>query len=191
MPKKAPGPAATAEDRDLFLSAVRGARPIKRTPRAEHRSPPPPPVPVQSILDHHQALHESAHGEIPPEQSMEGGDEVSFLRPGLAQGVLRKLRRGHWVVQDEIDLHGLNSGQARQALAGFMHASARKGRRCVRVIHGKGLRSPNREPVLKKKVKAWLAQREEVLAFCQAPANQGGSGALLLLLAARGKPQQD
>lgn len=187
MEKKDSGRKPAAEDRDLFLSAVRDAKPIKRTPRAEPRSLPPPPVPVQSILDHHEALHESAHGELSPEHSIEGGDEVSFLRPGLAQGVLRKLRRGHWVVQDEFDLHGLNSEQARAALTEFMRASAKKGRRCVRIIHGKGLRSPNREPVLKKKVKAWLAQREEVLAFCQAPASQGGSGALLLLLAARGK----
>jgi DNA-nicking Smr family endonuclease len=138
---------------------------------------------VQSILDDHVALHESVHGGLDAEQWLDADDELAFLRPGLPRGVLKRLRRGHWVVQDEIDLHGLTRAEARQALADFLKLSLKRGRRCLRGVHGKGLRSPKREPVLKGKVKAWLAQREEVLAFCQAPPAQGGGGALLVLLA--------
>ena len=186
MARKPHGKTIKPADRELFLAAVRGAKPIKRPQRAEHRAVPPPPVPVQSILDDHVALHESARGALTEDQWMEAGDELSFLRPGLPRGLLKKLRRGHWVVQDEIDLHGLTSAEARQVLTQFLKSSLKRGLRCLRIVHGKGLRSPKRESVLKGKVKAWLAQREEVLAFCQAPATQGGSGALLLLLAAKG-----
>ena len=108
-----------------------------------------------------------------------------FVRDGLGREVLRKLRRGHWIVQDCVDLHGLNREEARPRLAEFLGACVKRGLRCVRVIHGKGLRSPRGEPVLKGKVQRWLAQRDEVLAYCQAPANEGGSGALLVLLSAR------
>jgi DNA-nicking Smr family endonuclease len=96
--------------------------------------------------------------------------------------VLRKLRRGHWIVQAELDLHGLTRTEAHEAVAGFLREALRRARRCVRIVHGKGLGSKNREPVLKGKVRVWLAQRDDVLAFCQAPAAQGGSGAMLVLL---------
>jgi len=150
----------------------------------QRRTAAPPPLPVQSLLDAHVALAESVTGEIPWDQSMETGEEPTWLRHGMGRDVLKKLRRGHWVVQDELDLHGLNREQARQLLAEFLGRCLRRGARCVRVVHGKGLRSPNREPVLKGKVRQWLALREEVLAFCEAPATQGGSGALLVLLKA-------
>jgi len=168
----------------LFREAVRGATPLRVPARARLQTKSPPPVPVQSLLDAHDALAESVSGPISWEQSMDTGEELTFLRPGLGRDVLKKLRRGHWVVQEELDLHGLNSGQARLLLAEFIGRSSKRGSRCVRVVHGKGLRSPNREPVLKGKVRQWLAQREQVLAYCQAPASQGGSGALLVLLKA-------
>lgn len=113
---------------------------------------------------------------------MEAGDELVYLRQGLSSELLKKLRRGHWVAQDELDLHGLNQLQARAALAEFLAECRRRHLRCVCIIHGKGLRSPNREPVLKGKVHQWLARRQEILAYCQAPQNLGGSGALLVLL---------
>ena len=96
----------------------------------------------------------------------------------------RMLRRGHWVIQDEIDLHGLTAPEAHALLAAFLAASLRRGLRCVRVIHGKGLRSKNREPVLRNKVARWLMQRDEVLAYCQARRTEGGSGAVVVLLKA-------
>ncbi len=168
----------------LFREAVRGATPLRVPARAPLQVKSPPPVPVQSLLDAHDALAESVSGPISSEQSMETGEELTFLRNGQGRDVLRKMRRGHWVVQDQLDLHGLNSEQARRLLTEFVGRCSKRGVRCVRVVHGKGLRSPNREPVLKGKVRQWLAQREEVLAYCQAPANQGGSGALLVLLKA-------
>lgn len=166
----------------LFREAVRGATPIRSAPRVLQRGKPPLPVPVQSLLDGHEAVAESLEGPLSQEQSIETGQEPSYLRAGLGRDVLRKLRRGHWVVQDALDLHGLNREEARLSLAQFLGACLKRGLRCVRIVHGKGLRSPGKEPVLKGKVQLWLARREEVLAFCEAPANQGGSGAMLVLL---------
>lgn len=166
----------------LFREAVRGATPIRSAPRVLPRGKPPLPVPVQSLLDGHEAVAESLEGPLSQEQSIETGQEPSYLRAGLGRDVLRKLRRGHWVVQDALDLHGLNREEARLSLAQFLGACLKRGLRCVRIVHGKGLRSPGKEPVLKGKVQLWLARREEVLAFCEAPANQGGSGAMLVLL---------
>ncbi|HKB73620.1 MAG TPA: Smr/MutS family protein [Burkholderiales bacterium] len=168
----------------LFRDAVRGATPLESSAQVEPRTQAPPPVAVQSLLDGHDALVESLAGALSWDQSMETGEEPSYLRSGLARDVLRKLRRGHWVVQDLVDLHGLNRQEARLLLAEFLGGCLKRGLRCVRVVHGKGLRSPGREPVLKGKVQRWLAQRDEVLAFCEAPKNQGGSGALLVLLKA-------
>ena len=99
--------------------------------------------------------------------------------------MLRRLRRGHWVVQDNLDLHGMNRVEAAAQVARFVRAAAARGLRSVRIVHGKGLGSRNREPVLKGKLRAWLTPRDEVLAFCQAPAAEGGAGALLVLLQAR------
>jgi DNA-nicking Smr family endonuclease len=103
---------------------------------------------------------------------------------------LRKLRSGTWVIQNQLDLHGLDRHEARAALVDFLSGCVKRGVRCVRVIHGKGLGSKNREPVLKTKVKHWLTQRDEVLAYCQARPVDGGSGAVVVLLkGAAGKEQ--
>jgi len=96
--------------------------------------------------------------------------------------VLRRLRRGHWVIQEELDLHGLTVNEAHALLSSFLNQCVRRGLRCVRIVHGKGLRSKNREPVLKRKVAGWLIQREEILAYCQARQADGGSGAVVVLL---------
>lgn len=141
-----------------------------------------PPIPLQRLNDERQALVDSLSDHIPWQDAMENGEELLYLRPGMDRQVLRKLRRGHWVVEDELDLHGYTSDEARLQLAAFLNACRQHGLRCVRIIHGKGLRSPNREPVLKVKVKHWLIQRDEVLAFCQARPVDGGSGAALVLL---------
>jgi len=172
------------EEAALFRDAVRDATPLQSPSRTQLEANSPPPIPIQLLLDVHDALAESLSGPLSLDQSVETGEELFFLREGLRRDVLRKLRRGHWVVQDLVDLHGLNREQARLLLAEFLGACLKRGLRCVRVIHGKGLRSPKREPVLKGKVQQWLAQRDEVLAFCQAPPHDGGSGALLVLLRA-------
>jgi DNA-nicking Smr family endonuclease len=167
----------------LFRNAVRDTTPIRPVARIPRKNEPPPPVPVQSLLDGHDAIAESLDA-VTGEHWSETGEESSYLRAGLGHDVLRKLRRGHWAVQDVVDLHGLNRREARASLGEFLGACIRRGLRCVRVVHGKGLRSPGREPILRGKVQLWLLKRDEVLAFCEAPRNQGGSGALLVLLRA-------
>ena len=174
-------PAARVAGSDLFRSAVLDVTPLVHDRRAVYREPPPA-LPVQSMLDAQDALTESIAGAIPWEQSMETGEELVYLRAGLSREILRKLRRGHWTVQDEIDLHGLNRDQARAMLADFLGYCRKRSVRCLRIVHGKGLRSPGREPVLKREVKTWLCRRDEVMAFCQAPPGLGGSGALMVLL---------
>jgi DNA-nicking Smr family endonuclease len=173
----------------LFRDAVRGATPLKRAPRALHKAPAPPPpplplpLPVRTRLDGHAAPAESAFG-LARDAAIESGEEAEFLRDGIGRDVLRKLRRSHWGVQDYVDLHGLNRVEAHAALAEFVDRCARRGFCCVRIVHGKGHGSPRGEPVLKAMVRGWLALRDDVRAFCEAPANQGGSGALLVLLEA-------
>jgi DNA-nicking Smr family endonuclease len=174
--------ALTDADRSLFRDAVRDAKPLPHQGKAVQEKDSPPPYPVQSHLDEHEALRESLAAEWTAEDWLDTGDEPNFLRPGLSRQVLRKLRSGTWVIQDQLDLHGLDRHQARAALADFLAACLKRGTRCVRVVHGKGLGSKNREPVLKTKVKHWLAQRDDVLAYCQARPVDGGSGALLVLL---------
>jgi DNA-nicking Smr family endonuclease len=185
--RKRPTPEVAEDEVALFREAVRDTTPIRPASRIPRVGELPPPLPVQSLLDGHDTIAESLDGDLPSEQSAETGQESSYLRAGLGRDVLRKLRRGHWVVQDVVDLHGLNRQEARLSLAEFLRACLRRGLRCVRVVHGKGLRSPGKEPVLKGKVRVWLLKRDEVLAFCEAPENQGGSGALLVLLKAAGR----
>ncbi len=178
-------PRITEEEAALFRAAVHDAVPLRAGARHHRPTPAPPPVPVQSLLDERAALAESRHGALDDDDAaLEAGDALAYVRAGVSRQVLRRLRRGHWVVQDHLDLHGMNRAQAHEAVAGFLRQAGRRAHRCVRIVHGKGLGSKNREPVLKGKVGAWLARREDVLAFCQTPAAQGGSGAVLVLLRA-------
>ena len=172
------------DDLAVFRAAVADARPLPESGRVHLGAPLPPPRPLQHLADERAALHESLHGPITLQDRLEGGDEPSYLRSGLANSVLRDLRRGRWVIQDEIDLHGLNRDEARQLLATFLAECLHHGRRCVRVIHGKGLGSPQKTSILRQLVRGWLAQRDEVLAYCQARPHDGGEGALLVLLRA-------
>ncbi|MBS1161865.1 MAG: Smr protein/MutS2 C-terminal [Proteobacteria bacterium] len=172
------------DDLAAFRAAVADAQPLPKTDRVQLGGPRPPPRPLQHLADERAALRESLHGPISLQDRLEGGDEPTYLRPGLATGTLRDLRRGRWVVQDEIDLHGLNRDEARHLLAGFMAECLHDGKRCVRVVHGKGLGSPQRISILRQLVRGWLAQRDEVLAYCQARPQEGGEGALIVLLRA-------
>jgi DNA-nicking Smr family endonuclease len=187
--RPAPTPPATPEqdvpapdDRDAFLKAVADAAPLRPLDRVVHPPPEVPPVPVQTLLDEHEALADTLSGDIPYELHLETGEALVFTRDGIGRDVLRKLRRGHWVVQSQLDLHGLRSDEARLALGLFLADCRGAGLRCVRIVHGKGLRSRNREPVLKGKVARWLASRDEVLAYCEARPADGGGGALVVLL---------
>jgi DNA-nicking Smr family endonuclease len=170
------------EDSALFSDLVVDVTPLPRRDKAEIVRPRPRPIPAQRLLDEQAALRDSLSDQIPWDNGTETGEELAFQRNGISSQTLRKLRRGHWVIQDELDLHGLTAAEAKVLMVEFLHHCARNGLRCVRIIHGKGLRSKNREPVLKRKVANWLMQRDEILAFCQARRTEGGSGAVVVLL---------
>lgn len=173
------------DDADLLREALEGVEPLSRPGKVVHQRRKPAPVPAQHIADEAQVLEDSLSDDAALDTGLETGDELVYLRDGLSAQVLRKLRRGHWAVQDHIDLHGLRSDSARKLLVSFLNEALNDGFRCVRVVHGKGHRSRNQEPVLKRKMAGWLQQRDEVLAYCQAPQSDGGSGAVLILLKAR------
>lgn len=191
MPKRPvrpePEAAEPADEAALLREALKDVAPIPDPGKASLRKSPPAPVPMQRMRDDERVLADSLSDNVPLEAGLETGEELVFLRNGLSSQILRKLRRGHWVIQDQFDLHGLRSDEARRLLAEFLSQALKDGRRCVRLIHGKGLRSENREPVLKRKVGNWLAQRDEVLAFVQARPEDGGGGAVVVLLKARTK----
>jgi DNA-nicking Smr family endonuclease len=134
------------------------------------------------MRDEREVILESLQDPGRWDLDFENDEDASYVRPGLARQILRRLRRGEWLTQAELDLHGLTKVEAKHELAEFLFECKRRGVRCVRIIHGKGLRSPNREPVLKHHVRYWLAQREEVLAFSSARPVDGGSGAVVVLL---------
>ena len=177
-------PPVDDEARVLFRQAVADATPLAHD-KVHHEPPPPPAIPRQLRQDERAALAESLHQSDLLDLQLEGGDEAAWLQPGMSPSVLRDLRRGRWVVQEHLDLHGMNREEARHHVALFVAECLAHGRRCVRIVHGKGLGSPGREPVLKKRVLGWLAQKKEVLAFCQARAADGGAGAVVVLLKAR------
>lgn len=168
--------------KDLFKAAVKDARPLTAA-RIFHQTPKPKPIPQQFIRDEQQALVDSLSDYF-PSYELESGEELLYLREGQSPAVLSKLRRGHWVVQANLDLHGMISDEARATVATFLAECKKRGIRCVRIVHGKGLGSRNKEPILKNKVRHWLMQKDEVIAYAQARANDGGSGAVIVLLKA-------
>ena len=171
------------EDRaDVLGQLLPDVTPLPRLNRAHIAKSQPGPDAKQRLRDDRAVLDASLSDIDPWDSGFEAGDELNFLRPGLATGTLRKLRRGQWLTQNEIDLHGLTVAEARPALVEFLNACLHDGLRCVRIIHGKGLGSKNGEPVLKRKVAGWLMQRDEILAFCQARRTEGGGGAVVVLL---------
>ena len=167
---------------ELFRAAVRDVAPLPVSDRVLHAPKRRRPLPFQTMRSEREALADSLRDRVAWDVGVETGEESIFVRAGISTQVLRKLRRGHWVIQDQIDLHGLRSDEARTLLAEFIADCIRRGLRCVRIVHGKGLRSKNREPVLKRKVAAWMAQRDAVLAFCEARREDGGGGAVVVLL---------
>jgi len=170
---------------ELFKQAVKDARPLPdeiKHARLHHQPKKPKPIPKQFIRDEQQALADSLSDQFIPAHDIETGEELLYLRDGHSPDILSKLRRGHWVVQAAIDLHGLISDEARLYVATFLNDCKKRGLRCVRIVHGKGLGSRNKEPVLKHKLRGWLMQRDEVIAYAQARKNDGGSGAVIVLL---------
>jgi DNA-nicking Smr family endonuclease len=159
---------------------VQGVSPLrhsKRPPERERRRPRASSRRADEARVLADSLAFDAH-----ELDVESGDELGFRREGVPESVLRRLRRGEYAIRDEIDLHGMTQDEARGALGAFLAESALHGRRCVRIIHGKGLGSGHRGPVLKSAVNRWLRRHGSVRAFCSARRNDGGTGALYVIL---------
>jgi DNA-nicking Smr family endonuclease len=173
----------SAKDEDeiaLFHAAMRDVAPLPATDKLVPSSSKVPPVPRKEKYPEQAVTEDTLSDHISME--IEAGDDWSYVRPGMSHQTLRRLRRGYWGIQDNLDLHGFTRDEARLELSVFLDACAQKKFRCIRVIHGKGLSSKNREPVLKIRIGNWLMQRTEVLAFCQAKPEDGGGGAILILL---------
>jgi len=167
-------------DSDSFKDAVEGVRvldqdrvfPVARAPR---------PIPKQTRRDEQDVIA-SLLSDGYEDVGTESGEELFHYRAGIQKSVLRKLRRGEYTVTAELDLHGHTVDRARTALADFLAEARRSRHTCVRIIHGKGLGSPGKKPVLRSKVLHWLRQRDEVLAVCSARPVDGGTGAAYVLL---------
>jgi len=176
MPKK-----IDPEDSALFRGAVAGARELPPKPDIAKRPPPKPKVSFFST-DKEVALKEYPNNFDQVDQNLEASDYISFSRPGVQHAVLRKLRRGQYAIQADIDLHGLTRINAKHYVSEFLVDCQRRGIRYLRIVHGKGQRSPNGRGILKDALVGWLSQRDDVLAFCSAPDREGGTGAIYLIL---------
>ena len=159
-----------------------GAVPLRPPARVILESPKPSPRPRQRELDEAAVITESLYGPFEIDDLLAIGDADSFLKVGLPRSVLRDLRRGRWSIQNHTDLHGLNRHEAHEEVARFLAESQSAGKRCLRIVHGRGHGSPGREGILRQLVKVWLARRNDVMAFCHAPPCDGGEGALWVLL---------
>lgn len=168
--------------RSLFQAAVGAVKRLPEPRTASLKPAPPAPAPLQRIADEARALREALSDEVDIGSLLDTDAGLSFRRPGIGADVTQNLRKGKWALQRAVDLHGLRTDDAREALGAFIRDAHQQGIRCVRVIHGKGLGSPGKTPVLKDKVQRWLVQKSEVLAFVQAQPTQGGDGALVVLL---------
>ena len=169
-------------EQQLFALAVGPVTPLRDANLAPLKALAPEPLPLQLWLDEERALLESISDDFDVATLLDTDDQLSFRRPGIGVEITRRLRAGHWSIQRQLDLHGLRIDEAREALGLFIRQSYKSGMRCVRVVHGKGLGSPGKTPVLKGRVQRWLVQKNEVLAFVQARPAEGGAGALVVLL---------
>lgn len=170
-------------ERDLFAHTVGAVLPLRAQRRALIERERALPHARQRQMDEASVMQEAISDEFDVDSLLDTDEALSYRRPGMGLDIPRQLRRGRWSLQGQLDLHGLRSDEARVALSQFLREAHKVGWRCVRVVHGKGLGSPGKTPVLKGKVQRWLVQKNEVLAFVQARASDGGAGALIVLLA--------
>jgi len=171
----------TDDDSELFRQAMSDAKPLQGEKRVSPVAKKPRPKARFSRADERAVLEESMQGHI-DELENDNADFLRFHRPSIGRRTMRKLARGNYSVQDEIDLHGLTQDEAREHLREFVDRCARAGNLCVRVVHGKGLGSGDRGPVLKRSVNRWLRRWDSVLAFVSTPQVDGGTGAVYVLL---------
>ncbi len=168
------------DERELFRAAVRDAKPLARPAPLPHRERRRPRA-ASRRADEARVLADSISLDA-ADLDVETGDELGWRRPGVPESVLRRLRRGHYARREELDLHGMTQAEARVALARFLAEAVAHGFHCVRIIHGKGRGSGHRGPVLKAAVNRWLRRHDSVRAFSSARRNDGGTGALYVLL---------
>lgn len=157
-----------------------GVKPLAQDRVAPFRKPIDP-IPRQRLLDDERVMEELL-AESDETASYESGDELKFLRAGYSTRLLKKLRRGDYAIQDELDLHGLHSEEAKIETHGFINECARDNVRAVRIVHGKGRNSAGRTPVIKRLLLGWLAKNQHVIGVVSTPANDGGTGAVYVLL---------
>ena len=173
-------------EKEFFALAVGPVKPLPLKHQPGHHAQlslvQPAPIAYQHQLDEQAVMREALSDGFDGESLLDADESLSFRRPGMGIDVVRKLRRGEWSIQGQLDLHGLRRDDARDSLSDFIKDAVKVGWRCVRVVHGKGLGSPGKTPVLKGRVQSWLIQKSEVLAFAQARPAQGGAGALIVLL---------
>jgi len=185
-----------AVEANLFQSSLNG---VKRMPVSDRYVPPSvpkgvapakaPPRKLTQAEDDALVMQESLSDLFEVDHYLEDDPALNYSAPGVGPDVMKKLRKGHWPIQDELDLHGMNRDQARDAIGVFLTRAGQRNHRCVCVIHGRGFGSRGQEPVLKSMVHSWLVQRG-VVAFCQARDHEGGEGALIVLLRAALQPQR-
>jgi DNA-nicking Smr family endonuclease len=168
------------DDISLFRAAVGPVKRIKQDQVLPARRRPRP-IPAHTMAEDRRVLAETMSGLVDPVE-LETGDELIYRRPGIQHKVFKKLRSGGFRVEAQIDLHGLIVPEAKQALTRFLGECRMRGRKCVRVIHGKGMGSKEGRPIIKNKVNHWLQQRHDILAFCSARPVDGGTGAIYVLL---------
>jgi DNA-nicking Smr family endonuclease len=169
-----------ADDLNLFRDAIGKVRRIGHD-LADQRTEPPPPLPRQSMADARAVMRELKDKPL-AELELELGDPVAYVHDGVAPRILRRLGRGEYAVRDELDLHQMTVAVATRALTDFLAENRKNGKLCLKIIHGKGLRSKGAGPVLKQLTERLLRQRGDVLAFRSARAMDGGSGAVIVLL---------
>ena len=169
-------------EQQLFARAVGPVTPLRLHNLAPLPTLAPEPLPLQLWLDEERALLESISDDFDVSTLLDTDDQLSYRRSGIGVEITQRLRAGHWSIQHQLDLHGLRVDEAREALGQFIRQAHQRGLRCLRVVHGKGLGSPGKTPVLKGRVQRWLVQKNEVLAFVQARPADGGGGALVVLL---------
>lgn len=168
-----------ADEAQLFRDSVGPVQKIQHNQVNMQPQHKPRPVPRPQVLEQVDPLQKDVAEGL---DTLFQEDRVAFIAPGLQKGVLRKLRKGYYGLDADIDLHGQTSRQAQQNLLRFLHDSVERGWRCVQIIHGKGYNSPDNQPVLKNDINLWLRQHKDVLAFCSSPQKAGGAGALYVLL---------
>lgn len=180
-------PKSFSQDKDEpeidFAAAMQkaGVEPLGTPKRVQHKKVVKP-EPRQTIADNAKVLEESLSDDFDSIEFLESDDGKSFRRPGVGPDVPRDLRRGRWVVVGQLDLHGMFVEEARVAVVDFLKKAQVQDRLCLRIIHGKGNGSPDRQSILREVVRRWLKQRDEVIAFCEARENDGGAGATIVRL---------